>query len=178
MELPRPEYPRPDFERKEWLNLNGEWEFDFDDNNIGEEDGWYKGKNLSQRIVVPFCYQSEMSGISDKEMHEIMWYKKEFVVPAEFSGKRIFLNFGAVDYEAKVWINGEFLEYHKGGYVPFKMDITRYLVCGSNSIVVKVVDKYECVQPRGKQYWKQKPDRCWYTATSGIWQTVWLETTG
>ena len=176
--LPRPEYPRPDFERKEWFNLNGEWQFDFDDENSGEENGWYKGKNLSQKIIVPFCYQSELSGISDKNMHEIMWYKREFSVPQCFGLKKIFLNFGAVDYDAKVWVNGEFIDSHKGGYVPFKMDITRYLVSGSNSIVVKVVDKYECIQPRGKQYWKEKPDRCWYTATSGIWQTVWLETTG
>jgi len=176
--IPRPEYPRPDFERKEWLNINGEWQFDFDDKNIGEENDWYKGKEFSRKIIVPFCYQSEMSGISDKDMHEIMWYKREFTVPESFNGKKIFLNFGAVDYEAKVWINGEFMGSHKGGYVPFKMDITRYLVSGSNNIVVRANDSYECVQPRGKQYWKQKPDRCWYTSTSGIWQTVWLETAG
>ncbi|MHB8066183.1 MAG: glycoside hydrolase family 2 protein, partial [Ruminiclostridium sp.] len=176
--VPRPEYPRPDFERNEWLNLNGEWQFDFDDKDIGEENGWYKGRTLSRKIIVPFCFQSEMSGISDRDIHEIMWYKREFVVPESFSTKKIFLNFGAVDYHAKIWINGEFIDSHKGGYVPFKMDITKYLVRGSNSIAVKVVDSYECVQPRGKQYWKQKPDRCWYTATSGIWQTVWLETTG
>ncbi len=176
--IPRPEYPRSDFQRNEWLNLNGEWQFDFDDMDMGEANDWYRDKDFSQRITVPFCYQSEMSGIFDKGMHEIMWYKRAFSVPDDFNGKRILLNFGAVDYEAKVWINGEFIDSHKGGYVPFKMDVTRYLMSGSNTIVVKVTDKYDCVQPRGKQYWKQKPDRCWYTETSGIWQTVWLETAG
>lgn len=174
---PRPEYPRPDFERKEWLNLNGEWQFDFDDRDCGEDSRWYKGMEFSRTILVPFCYQSDKSGVADKEMHEIMWYRKDFSVPDSFTGKKVFLNFGAVDYEAKVWVNGNYLGSHKGGYVPFKMDITVSLDNGSNSIVVKVVDRYDCVQPRGKQYWKQKTDRCWYTPTSGIWQTVWLETT-
>lgn len=176
--VPRPEYPRPDFERSEWLNLNGEWDFDFDDSNIGEEEGWYKNAKLSQKIVVPFCYQSELSRVNNQELHENVWYKREFTLPESFTGKRVFLNFGAVDYIAKVWVNGEFVGQHKGGHISFKMEVTRYLVQGSNTIVVKAEDRYDTVQPRGKQYWHVKPDRCWYTATSGIWQTVWLETVG
>lgn len=176
--LPRPEYPRPDFERSEWLNLNGEWEFEFDDGNIGEQEGWYKGTGFSRKIVVPFCFQSQISGISSLEMHENLWYKRIFELPVSLSGKRVLLNFGAVDYIAKVWVNGEMAGIHKGGHTSFKIDITRFVTAGTNIMVVKAEDKYECVQPRGKQYWRQKPDRCWYTPTSGIWQTVWLETAG
>lgn len=176
--MPRPEYPRPDFQRQEWLNLNGEWEFEFDDENMGEIAKWYNHSNFSKRIQVPFCFQCARSGINSQELHENMWYKREFEVPENFSGKRIFLNFGAVDYLAKVWINGEAAGTHKGGYTPFKIEITRFLKKDKNVIVVKVEDKYDCVQPRGKQYWKKKPDRCWYTPSSGIWQTVWLETAG
>lgn len=176
--LPRPEYPRPDFERSEWLNLNGEWEFEFDDNNIGEQEGWYKDTAFSRKIVVPFCFQSQMSNIDNQEMHENLWYKKAFELPCSFAGKRVLLNFGAVDYIAKVWINGEMAGIHKGGHTSFKMDITRFVTTGNNVVVIRSEDSYECAQPRGKQYWKQKPDGCWYTATSGIWQTVWLETAG
>ncbi len=175
---PRSEYPRPDFERLEWLNLNGLWNFDFDDENVGEKQGWHKGKDFSKSIVVPFCYQSELSGIAGNEMHEYLWYEKEFELTENFKGKKVLLHFGAVDYIAKVWINGEFIGKHQGGYVPFKFDITDSIKPGKNQLIVKAEDKYECTQPRGKQYWKEKPDRCWYTATSGIWQTVWLEAVG
>jgi beta-galactosidase/beta-glucuronidase len=176
--IPRPEYPRPDLERTDWLNLNGEWQFDFDDTEIGEVEKWYDGKDFSKIITVPFCFQCEASGIQDKSLHEVMWYKRSFNIPQNFSGKRVFLNFGAVDYFAKVWINGNLIGTHKGGYSPFKFDITNFLQAKTNFIVVKVEDRYDTVQPRGKQFWKEKVDRCWYTATSGIWQTVWLEATG
>lgn len=176
--LVRAEYPRPDFERSEWLNLNGQWQFEFDDNNVGETKKWYTSSNFSKSITVPFCYQSKLSGIDNQELHENLWYKKEFALPENFYGKRILLNFGAVDYIAKVWVNGEFVGQHKGGHISFKMEITRFLQKGDNTIVVKAEDRYDTAQPRGKQYWKDKPDRCWYTATSGIWQTVWIETVG
>lgn len=174
----RPEYPRPDFERTEWLSLNGQWEFDFDDENIGECERWYLNRSFSKKILVPFCYQSRSSGINDQSLHEFLWYKKEFEIPENFEGKRILLHFGAVDYRAKVWLNGEYVGLHTGGHVSFKMDVTRFLKDGINCLVVKSEDKYECVQPRGKQYWEEKPDRCWYTATSGIWQSVWIEAAG
>ncbi len=176
--IPRSEYPRPDFERLQWLNLNGEWEFEFDDQNLGEKESWYTGREFSRKILVPFCFQSEMSGIHDTGLHEIMWYKRSFTLPEDFDGKRILLNFGAVDYDAKVWVNGIYVGAHKGGNVSFKMDITRALQKNENLIVIRVEDRYDTVQPRGKQYWKETPDRCWYTSTSGIWQTVWLEAVG
>ena len=174
----RNEYPRPDFERKEWLNLNGEWEFEFDDNNIGEKEKWYETGVFHKKIIVPFCYQSKMSGIDNQDFHEVLWYKKMISMPVNFSGKKVFLNFGAVDYYTKVWVNGEYAGEHKGGHVSFKLDITNLLTTGDNKIVVRAEDKYDTAQPRGKQYWKRKNDRCWYTPTSGIWQTVWLETSG
>lgn len=176
--IARPEYPRPDFQRAEWLNLNGEWNFEFDDSNLGEVEGWYKSHDYSRKITVPFCYQSKLSGINSQELHEYLWYKKEFELPESFNGKNVLLHFGAVDYIAKVWVNGEYAGNHKGGHINFKLDVTRFLVQGKNVIVVKAEDKYDTVQPRGKQYWKEKPDRCWYTATSGIWQSVWLESVG
>lgn len=176
--IPRPEYPRPDFERTRWFNLNGDWEFEFDDDNVGECEGWQKDRNFSGKIVVPFCFQSEESGINDTGMHEVFWYRKSFNLPEDFQGKRVLLNFGAVDYFAKVWINGLYAGSHKGGYAPFKLDVTGFLQEKENTVVVRVEDRYETIQPRGKQYWKNKPDRCWYTATSGIWQTVWLEAVG
>ena len=82
--VPRPEYPRPDFEREEWLNLNGRWSFEFDDENAGEEQKWFKGRDFSKSIVVPFCFQSELSGIADKGMHEYLWYEREFEIPDSF----------------------------------------------------------------------------------------------
>lgn len=179
-QIPRAEFPRPDFERSEWINLNGEWEFEFDDENKGEIEGWQyeNSKVFSMKILVPFCFQSRKSGINDTGMHEIMWYRRTFDIPEKFKNKKILLNFGAVDYIAKIWVNGKFAGYHKGGYVPFKFEITNLLKKKNNIIVVKVEDYYNTVQPRGKQYWKQKSDRCWYTATSGIWQTVWIEAVG
>ncbi|NLM97040.1 MAG: glycoside hydrolase family 2 [Halanaerobiaceae bacterium] len=175
--IPRPEYPRLDFARTEWLNLNGIWDFEFDDNEIGELGRWYENREFSMKILVPFSYHSEKSGLGIDELHEVMWYKRKFQIPPSWKGKRIFLNFGAVDYYTRVWINGKYIGSHKGGYLPFKFDISRFLE-DDNTIVVKVEDRYDTVQPRGKQYWKQKPDRCWYIANSGIWQTVWLETVG
>jgi len=178
-EIPRPEYPRPDFERDQWLNLNGTWEFQFDDNDQGEKEGWYKqSKSFDKNITVPFCYQSELSMVHDTGLHEIMWYKRTVVIPEAFHGKRVLLHFGAVDYSTKVWVNGRMVCTHKGGYTPFKVDITMFLKNGDNDLTVRVEDRFECMQPRGKQYWKETPDRCWYTATSGIWQTVWLEAVG
>ncbi|HEY5466661.1 MAG TPA: sugar-binding domain-containing protein, partial [Clostridia bacterium] len=146
--------------------------------DAGLAAGWMDGRMFDRSILVPFCYQSAASGIHDLAQHEIFWYKRTFECPETFPGKRVFLHFGAVDYEATVWVNGVQEGSHLGGHVPFHMDITRCLQAGENTLAVRVVDRFECVQPRGKQAWLPEPDRCWYTATSGIWQTVWLEATG
>lgn len=173
----RGEYPRPQFERELWLNLNGDWEFEFDDKNMGEKQKWFITKNhYSKTINVPFSFQSKLSGIEDRTFHNVVWYRKKFCLPVSFDNKRVILHFGAVDYLTKVWINGEYVTIHEGGSTPFKIDITFNLVPGENDIVVRVEDFSEdTTLPRGKQYWKEKSESIYYTNTTGIWQTVWLE---
>jgi beta-galactosidase/beta-glucuronidase len=176
MSFPRSEYPRPQFERSEWVNLNGTWNFEFDDNNKGCEEKWFNGRELSQKITVPFSYQSELSGIGVTEFHDVVWYQREFKIPAHWSGQRVWLHFGAVDYRASVWVNGTFVAFHEGGHTPFKAEITDVLTKDLNQVVVRAEDlSKELDQPRGKQYWKEKSESIFYTRTTGIWQTVWLE---
>src|SRR5689334_8401477 len=114
---PRPEYPRPQFVREPWINLNGEWEFEFDDANAGLEQGWSDGRTLARKIIVPFAYQTKLSGIDDKSIHECVWYARTFSVPPDWEHSDVLLNFGAVDYEATVWINGREVGHHQGGHV-------------------------------------------------------------
>lgn len=172
----RSEYPRPQFERAEWLNLNGEWEFDYDDAGVGDKEHWYTEHGFSKRIQVPFSYQSALSGIGETDFHDIVWYRKTFELPETFAGNRIILHFGAVDYLSWVWVNGQLVKTHEGGHTPFSADITYVLAAGSNSIVVKAQDfSKDVTVPRGKQYWKEKSESIFYTRTTGIWQTVWLE---
>ena len=179
MNIPRPEHPRPDFVRPDWLNLNGEWEFAFDDAKVGVAEKWFNpGKHFDGKIVVPFCYQCEMSGVNNQEKHENMWYRRSFEVPASMKGKQILLRFGAVDYECDVFVNGMHAGSHTGGYTPFALNITDLVQDGENDLCVRVCDPYDTTQPRGKQNWKDKWFGCWYTPTSGIWQTVYLEAAG
>ncbi|NSW90698.1 MAG: glycoside hydrolase family 2 [Firmicutes bacterium] len=176
--VPRPEYPRPDFVRKDWLNLNGLWEFEFDDDDIGEKNRWYEKEHSFSRVIkVPFCFESEMSGIGDTSRHDHIWYRRKMQVPKSWNGRRIMLRFGAVDYHAKVWINDVYMGSHIGGHTPFSFDITYALKWdGSDEIVVKADDiATDRQQARGKQTWMNEPFGCWYNRTSGIWQTVWLE---
>ena len=174
-QVPRPEYPRPQFIREQWLNLNGEWSFSFDDNDKGEVEEWFKDKNFPRQINVPYCYQSDLSGIDDKDKHNIVWYQRDFALPESMAGKEIILNFEAVDYKTKVWVNGQFVGEHKGGHIPFSFNITNALKEEKNKITVRVEDNNERIQPIGKQSWKEDNFLCWYTRTTGIWQTVWLE---
>ncbi|MEK5645706.1 glycoside hydrolase family 2 [Paenibacillus rhizosphaerae] len=177
----RKEHPRPQFERQDWINLNGEWEFEFDDSKTGEREKWHTGeKKLSRRIQVPFAFQSRLSGIGDPAFHDTVWYRTTFDTPSMSAGKQTILHFGAVDYEATVWVNGELAAKHEGGHTPFSADITNLLkLNGSNSIVVKAVDfSQDLSLPRGKQYWLEKSEAIFYTRTTGIWQTVWLEAVG
>ncbi len=171
----RCEYPRPDFKRNEWLNLNGIWSFEFDDMNCGEKEKWYGNKDFSRKINVPFPYQSELSTINSKEIHHYLWYRRQFEFPAHWMGKRILLKFGAVDFYTKLWVNGCYIGNHSGGYSSFTFDITENLQ-NVNTIVLKVEDQhFDKNQPRGKQMWMAEPFGCWYKGFSGIWQTVWLE---
>ena len=178
--IPRPEHPRPDFVRETFYNLNGTWQFAFDDNNEGVAGGWMNpGYALPMEITVPFAYQTQASGIGPTDaIHPVIWYRRSFAVPAEMAGKRILLRFGAVDFHCTVYVNGKQVGQHKGGYTPFAIDITDALVDGENDLCVRVQDDPDCTQPRGKQYWAEGLMGCWYTPVSGIWQTVYLEAVG
>jgi len=184
-ELPRPEYPRPQFRRPEWTNLNGEWAFAFDDEDAGLARGWHRvspedlrseGPPFDRHITVPFCYQSELSGIGDATFHDVVWYARTFDAPPRVGDRRLLLPFGAVDYHATVWVNGAQVVTHEGGHTPFSADFTPFLREGENAVVVRAEDpSRDATIPRGKQYWKEKSEGIFYTRTTGIWQTVWLE---
>jgi beta-galactosidase/beta-glucuronidase len=173
----RTEYPRPQFVRNAWQHLNGAWEFEFDDNRVGDAGQWHTGNHaFSKQIQVPFTYQSKLSGIGETGFHDLVWYKRSFTVPAEWAGQKVILHFGAVDYQATVWVNGRQVAYHEGGHTPFQADITPALQAGANTVVVRVEDfSKDVTLPRGKQYWKEDSASIFYTRTTGIWQTVWLE---
>jgi len=174
--IPRPEYPRPQMVREEWLNLNGRWEFELDPGLSGEERYLQFGKPFSKTIMVPFCPESELSGIDEKDFMQCVWYRRSFVLPEDWQGKRVFLHFGAVDYEATIWINREQAGIHRGGYSSFSFEITHLLKEGENHIVVRAVDDTRnSLQPSGKQSTRFESHGCHYTRVTGIWQTVWLE---
>lgn len=176
MSIPRPEYPRPQFVRDAWMNLNGTWRFAFDDDNKGLTEKWFNGGALNQEITVPFAFQSPLSGIGSNDFHDVVWYQRDFDLPAEWANQRLLLHFGAVDYRAWIWVNGIFAAFHEGGHTSFTVDITDLVKTQGNQIVLRVEDFAEDIyQPRGKQYWKRDSASIFYTRTTGIWQTVWLE---
>ena len=179
-EIPRPEYPQPQFQRADWVNLNGGWEFEFDDANKGLDQDWASGATkFSRKITVPFCFESRRSGIGDTSFHPWVWYRRSVTVPENWKGRRVLLHFGAVDYRATVWVNGRLAGRHEGGNTPFQFDITPLLKAGSNSLTVRAEDPpTDRYIPRGKQYWEPKSRSIFYTRTTGIWQTVWLEAAG
>ena len=177
--LPRPEYPRPQFVRENnWINLNGEWEFAFDDANRGLKEKWYKDESnthLDKKILVPFCFQSKLSGIEDLSFHDIIWYRRKFEISKEFQDKKVVLHFGAVDYTCIVYLNGERVGIHEGGYIGFSLDITNFIQ-ETNVLILRVEDPSQDLSiPRGKQYWQENLETIFYPRVSGIWQTVWLE---
>ena len=168
------EYPRPQMVREGWTNLDGLWDFSFDDRNIGEREKWNESfPAKKQEINVPFSYETKMSGIGEEAFHPVVWYEREVTVSEP--GKRQILHLEGVDYIAKVWVNGCFAGTHTGAYARFSMDITDYVVNGVNKITVRAEDSMSCIQPRGKQRWKDENFGCWYVQTTGIWKTVWLE---
>ena len=184
--VPRPEYPRPQLRRQDWTNLNGEWSFAFDDPDAGLANGWQNtdvatlrsnDSPFDRKITVPFCYQSKLSSIGDTAFHDIVWYARTFESPS-LGDERLLLHFGAVDYRAAVWVNGTQVATHQGGHTPFSADVTHALAgdAGNNILVVRAEDPSRDVTiPRGKQYWKERSEGIFYTRTTGIWQTVWLE---
>ena len=173
----RSEYPKPQFMRENWLNLNGEWQFEIDNSNSGEERKLFnEAQDFSLKINVPFCPESKLSGVENVDFMNSVWYKREFEITEKQLEGRVVLHFGAVDYKTTVYINGNKCGSHKGGYVSFSFDITDYAVLGKNTVTVHAMDDTRSrMIPSGKQSEKYSSWGCYYTRTTGIWQTVWLE---
>ena len=174
----RTEHPRPDFMREAWVNLNGTWDFCFDPYGVGIKENWPCRTALSGNINVPFCIESELSGVSRRNPPRIAWYLRRFLLPEQMRGQRVFLHFGAVDYAAGCWLNGQSLGSHQGGYTPFDFEITEHLLPGENCLAVRVEDSFSLKQVRGKQSFYKKNIAVHYKPVTGIWQTVWLEGAG
>lgn len=163
------EYPRPQMVRDEWVNLNGIWEYAITPAEAEPE-------KMDGNILVPFAVESALSGVGRAVgENEALWYEREFVIPEGWAGQRVLLNFGAVDWKAEVYVDDTFVGEHTGGYAPFSFDVTDMLAKGKkHSLKVKVTDRTDkWYQPRGKQV--SQPEGIWYTAVTGIWQTVWME---
>lgn len=170
------DYPRPQFVRDNWTNLNGTWDFAFDDENRGEKEKWFENFKRQQTIQVPFTYETKLSGIQDETRHDYIWYRREIEVDREnLQGNRYILHFEGSDFHTKVWVNGQYAGGHKGGYARFSFDITNLVRDGKNELVVKVEDSFDMQQLRGKQRWIDENFGCWYVQTTGIWKTVWSE---
>ena len=179
MNIPRPEHPNPQFQRQAWMNLNGKWSFQIDNSKSGLAKRFYeKGTRFDSVINVPFCPESVLSGIENKDFMAAVWYSRDFVIPERYSDMRTVLHFGAVDYKATVYINGKEIGTHTGGYISFSFDITDHIQPGVNTVTVYAEDDVRNpLQPRGKQSEEYYSHGCDYTRTTGIWQTVWLEFT-
>lgn len=177
MRIPRNEHPRPQFERGEWMNLNGEWDFEIDNGRSGNERGLFKPEaRLSGKITVPFCPESKLSGIENNDFMYGLWYRKKVVIPNDWTDGTVKLHFGAVDYRCTAFVNGKKAGCHSGGYTSFSFDITELLSDGENVITVYAEDDTrDPLIPVGKQCRSFYSCGADYTRTTGIWQTVWLE---
>ena len=175
-------HPRPQLLRERWCDLSGVWSFAFDDDDRGERDGWWREPQFSDVIRVPFPPESAASGIADTAHHRVSWYQRRFgtteiAAAGHAPFRRLMLRFGAVDYRARVWVDGQLAGSHEGGHTPFSIDVTHLLNSGGDhELVVRAEDDANDVaQPRGKQDWREVPHAIWYHRTTGIWQPVWLE---
>lgn len=170
------DYPRPQFVRSDWENLNGVWDFAFDDGDVGESEKWYEDFKAERTINVPFTYETALSGIADETVHENIWYHRTLAADAsKLKDNNYILNFEGSDFITKVWVNGKYAGSHKGGYTRFSFDLSNLLKDGENDLVIKVEDPLDQHIPRGKQRWVKQNFACWYVQTTGIWKTVWSE---
>ena len=172
----RSENPRPYLLRNSNLvNLNGEWDFEFDDRNIGHKEKWFNEHKFSKKIIVPFPFESKLSQIGDVTRHDHIWYERELEVKP-IDNKRYILNFNGVDYYSEIFINGHLVTSHTGASTRFKVDITDFVNSGKNKLTVYCYDNgIRQDFPRGKQYWKDHGEGIFYTRTSGIYKSVYLE---
>src|SRR5215467_4656368 len=166
-------YPRPQLVRKDWTSLNGAWDFAFDPDGLWQQPSEVE---WTRTIEVPFAPETRASGINHTGFFRVCWYRREISPPPMKAGERLLIHFGAVDYQASVWVNDWLAGTHKGGYTPFTIDITTFAAAPRLVIVVQAEDDpVELSKPRGKQDWLLEPHSIWYYRTSGIWQTVWME---
>ena len=173
--IPRPEYPRPQFARPDWICLNGEWQFEIDFGDSGLDRGLLD-RELEGRITVPFCPEAELSGIGNTDFMHAVWYRRDVRIPYEWSGRNVLLHFQAVDYDATIWVNGTEVKRHRGGFTPITCELRGIVAPGEMAtIVVRARDENRIAQPRGKQATTYAPQSAFYTRTTGIWQTVWME---
>ena len=173
-EMPRNEYPRPQFVRENWLCLNGTWQFEIDQSNSGLERGLLE-KSLNDTITVPFCPESKLSGIENLDYLNAVWYRRTVIIPEDWAGKRILLHFQAVDYDTTVWVDGQEVGRHRGGFSPFSCNLRNVSAGDTVTIVIRARDEGRRPQPRGKQAREYGPHGAIYVRTTGIWQTVWME---
>lgn len=173
--IPRPEYPRPQFMRSDWLCLNGTWQFEIDQGDSGLERGLLH-RELKNQILVPFCPESTLSGIGNPDYLNAVWYRRQVAIPASWSNKTVLLHFQAVDYDATIWVNGLEVARHRGGFTPITCSLAGIAKPGEEIvIVVRARDNHRESQPHGKQSRLYANQGCDYTRTTGIWQTVWME---
>jgi beta-galactosidase/beta-glucuronidase len=173
--IPRNEYPRPLMVRKDWLCLNGTWQFEIDAGDSGLERG-LKDKPLSGSITVPFCPESSLSGVGNTDFLNAVWYRREVTIPEAWSGRDVLLHFQACDYDTTVWVNGTEVVRHRGGWTPFSASLKGVAKPGDTcTIVVRARDPGREPSPGGKQSKQFHNHGCHYTRTTGIWQTVWME---
>jgi beta-galactosidase/beta-glucuronidase len=171
-------HPRPQLVRDGWIDLCGPWQFAHDDGDVGVREGWATRREpFTRTIQVPFPPESRASGVHEPGFHPVVWYRRSFTVTAEQRAGGLLLHFGAVDYRAQVWVNGQLVAQHEGGHTPFSAEIGGALRAeGEQEVVVRAEDRPDdLAQPRGKQDWELHPHRIWYHRTTGIWQPVWLE---
>lgn len=177
--MPAEVHPRPQLTRESWGDLGGEWQFTYDDEDRGRDQRWYDDEAPFDRsITVPYPPESAKSGIADTDFHPVMWYRRLLEPPRLTGNQRLLVHFGAVDYEADVWVNGRLVTRHGGGHTPFTCDVTEAVGADGEpvAIVVRAEDQpHDPSQPRGKQDWQPAPHGIWYHRTSGIWQPVWWE---
>ena len=185
--IPRPEHPKPQFYREAWINLNGRWDFAMDPDVVGIKENWQDNPSrFNRKITVPFCVESELSGIGHTDFIKAVWYHRTFTRPSDWkdlpavhsgqAGDRVFLHFGGVDYECRAWVNGKPVGRHFGGSVSFSFEITEAIRDGDNELVVYAFDDVLSeLQPSGKQSRRRESFGVFYTRVTGIWQTVWLE---
>lgn len=173
----RTEHPKPQFMRENWINLNGNWDFKIDYSTSGEAREFFKtDAHFSQTINVPFCPESTLSGIGHTDFMNSVWYRKEIEITEKQLSNLVILHFGAIDYFSTIYVNGQKCGTHKGGYVSFSIDITKYLSVGKNIITINATDDTRSrLIPTGKQSNQYHSYECFYTRTTGIWQTVWME---